>query len=495
MRTGSTYNAMFKGQHRHEFAWFHLSIAIPGVSMSAARAARQHRRRVPPRRSGGDPHARRAAGRARQRHQPQHDGAAADAGQPPHARPERRARAPLAFRLAERLEYIPSSMTRLADRADRREQRAPRREYAVSTSVKAPRRSRPRPSMARWPQPGLRPTSARPHARLPPASARPRPGSARAPVRAASPACDSDHLRPRPDLLPASSRPAPACSRPRPGPCPAHSRRSARLRPGFRPAGAKHPQNITRASRPSRASARTLDLESTRRPACEQKSCLLRVACGARRRRSRGRGGRRTRRRDAVRVDPPGRDPRVGDRRREGPFRFLLDTGSTHTAVTESLATAVDAVPVARTVMRAAAGSVACLVVALPTVVVDGVSADGLTATALPQAAAAGARSRRRRRARTGLPVAVRLHDRLPALADPLARRRLRRARDTPGAGARPGSLAGRAAAARDGAGHRADAAPVRSRLRRRHARAVRRAPRRLARSRRGGPARPRSDR
>jgi predicted aspartyl protease len=72
-----------------------------------------------------------------------------------------------------------------------------------------------------------------------------------------------------------------------------------------------------------------------------------------------------------------------------GPFRFLLDTGSTHTAVTDRLATAVDAVPVARTVMRAAAGSVGCLVVALPTVVVDGVSADGLTATALPQAAAA----------------------------------------------------------------------------------------------------------
>ena len=102
------------------------------------------------------------------------------------------------------------------------------------------------------------------------------------------------------------------------------------------------------------------------------------------------RGGRRARRPDAVRVDPPGRNRRA--RRpsaRLGPFRFLLDTGSTHTAVTERLATAVDAVPVARTVMRAAAGSVGCLVVALPTVVVDGVSADGLTATALPQAAAA----------------------------------------------------------------------------------------------------------
>ena len=72
-----------------------------------------------------------------------------------------------------------------------------------------------------------------------------------------------------------------------------------------------------------------------------------------------------------------------------GPFRFLLDTGSTHTAVTDRLASTVDAVAVARTVMRAAAGSVGCLVVALPTVVVDGVSADGLTATALPQTAVA----------------------------------------------------------------------------------------------------------
>ena len=41
MRTGSTYNAKFKGQHRQEFAWFHTSNAIPGFSISAARAARQ----------------------------------------------------------------------------------------------------------------------------------------------------------------------------------------------------------------------------------------------------------------------------------------------------------------------------------------------------------------------------------------------------------------------------------------------------------------------
>jgi NAD(P)-dependent dehydrogenase (short-subunit alcohol dehydrogenase family) len=41
MRTGSTYNAMFKGQHRQEFAWFHVANATPGMSMSAARAARR----------------------------------------------------------------------------------------------------------------------------------------------------------------------------------------------------------------------------------------------------------------------------------------------------------------------------------------------------------------------------------------------------------------------------------------------------------------------
>ena len=62
---------------------------------------------------------------------------------------------------------------------------------------------------------------------------------------------------------------------------------------------------------------------------------------------------------------------------------------STHTAVTATLATAVDAVPVARTVMRTTAGTVGCLVVALPVVAVDAASAGGLTATVLPPAAAA----------------------------------------------------------------------------------------------------------
>jgi NAD(P)-dependent dehydrogenase (short-subunit alcohol dehydrogenase family) len=41
MRTGSTYNAWFKGQHRREFAWFHVADSLPGLSTSAESAARQ----------------------------------------------------------------------------------------------------------------------------------------------------------------------------------------------------------------------------------------------------------------------------------------------------------------------------------------------------------------------------------------------------------------------------------------------------------------------
>lgn len=41
MRTGSPPNADFKGQHRKEYAWFSIGDSIPGLSMSAARAARQ----------------------------------------------------------------------------------------------------------------------------------------------------------------------------------------------------------------------------------------------------------------------------------------------------------------------------------------------------------------------------------------------------------------------------------------------------------------------
>lgn len=41
VRTGSTRNALFKGQHRKEHAWFSVAGSLPGVAMSAERAAAQ----------------------------------------------------------------------------------------------------------------------------------------------------------------------------------------------------------------------------------------------------------------------------------------------------------------------------------------------------------------------------------------------------------------------------------------------------------------------
>lgn len=41
MRTGSPYNALFKGQHRREFTWFTLFDALPVSSIDARRAAAQ----------------------------------------------------------------------------------------------------------------------------------------------------------------------------------------------------------------------------------------------------------------------------------------------------------------------------------------------------------------------------------------------------------------------------------------------------------------------
>jgi len=41
MRTGSPRNAMFKGQHRAEYAWFSIASGMPLISMNADRAARQ----------------------------------------------------------------------------------------------------------------------------------------------------------------------------------------------------------------------------------------------------------------------------------------------------------------------------------------------------------------------------------------------------------------------------------------------------------------------
>lgn len=41
MRTGSPRNAIFKGKHQAEFAWFNLGDSLPFLSMSAERASRQ----------------------------------------------------------------------------------------------------------------------------------------------------------------------------------------------------------------------------------------------------------------------------------------------------------------------------------------------------------------------------------------------------------------------------------------------------------------------
>ena len=41
IRTGSPRNAIFRGQHRSEYAWFSISDALPGLSISAESAARR----------------------------------------------------------------------------------------------------------------------------------------------------------------------------------------------------------------------------------------------------------------------------------------------------------------------------------------------------------------------------------------------------------------------------------------------------------------------
>jgi NAD(P)-dependent dehydrogenase (short-subunit alcohol dehydrogenase family) len=41
LRTGSPYNAIFKGQHRKEYTWFSISDSLPLISISAENAARQ----------------------------------------------------------------------------------------------------------------------------------------------------------------------------------------------------------------------------------------------------------------------------------------------------------------------------------------------------------------------------------------------------------------------------------------------------------------------
>ena len=41
MRTGSPFNAWFKGRHRDEFAWFAIADSLPWISIDGRRAAAQ----------------------------------------------------------------------------------------------------------------------------------------------------------------------------------------------------------------------------------------------------------------------------------------------------------------------------------------------------------------------------------------------------------------------------------------------------------------------
>src|SRR5436190_1654514 len=41
MRTGSPFNAWFKGRHREEFAWFTIADSLPVLTIDARKAAQQ----------------------------------------------------------------------------------------------------------------------------------------------------------------------------------------------------------------------------------------------------------------------------------------------------------------------------------------------------------------------------------------------------------------------------------------------------------------------
>ena len=72
-----------------------------------------------------------------------------------------------------------------------------------------------------------------------------------------------------------------------------------------------------------------------------------------------------------------------------GPFRFLLDTGSTHSAIVPALARQLQARAVARAPVSATGGTVECRVVALADIAVGPASVDELAATELPAATGA----------------------------------------------------------------------------------------------------------
>jgi predicted aspartyl protease len=70
-----------------------------------------------------------------------------------------------------------------------------------------------------------------------------------------------------------------------------------------------------------------------------------------------------------------------------GPFRFLLDTGSSHTVISQSLATTLGAVPVAKAPIATSLGSILALVMELSEVSVGPARIESLLATSLPPSA------------------------------------------------------------------------------------------------------------
>lgn len=74
-----------------------------------------------------------------------------------------------------------------------------------------------------------------------------------------------------------------------------------------------------------------------------------------------------------------------------GPFRFLLDTGSTHTAVSGKTAAAIGAPVVAKTVIGSAAGSRQTLVVRIDALEVGPITVPGLLASVVELEGIAGA--------------------------------------------------------------------------------------------------------
>jgi predicted aspartyl protease len=72
----------------------------------------------------------------------------------------------------------------------------------------------------------------------------------------------------------------------------------------------------------------------------------------------------------------------IGD---TGPHRFLLDTGSSHSAVTQAVADRLGLAPVAKVNLTTSVGSVWCAVIRLTDVAIGSTRVDELLATALPR--------------------------------------------------------------------------------------------------------------